>query len=121
MTDPVKALLDAGLVPSIALPPTSRYARVGVTAFLTAAEPGTEPVPIAHLRRRLVPRPDRLALVHDYGCVQGDRRDLVAAAQLGDAELWWQLADANGVIDPVGMTEPVGRILRITLPEGSRG
>jgi hypothetical protein len=121
MTDPVKAMLDAGLVPSVALPPTSRYARVGVTVHTAAPEPGAEPAPIAHLRRRWVPRPDRLALLHEYACVQGDRRDLVAAAQLGDPELWWQLADANGVIDPVGMTDPVGRLLRITLPEGSGG
>jgi hypothetical protein len=46
---------------------------------------------------------------------------VLGARHLGDAELWWRLADANGVVDPRDLTEPVGRRLRITLPEGVPG
>ena len=48
--------------------------------------------------------------------VEGDRRDLLGARHAGDAELWWQLADANGVVDPRSLSDPIGRRLRITLP-----
>jgi hypothetical protein len=55
------------------------------------------------------------------GAVEGDRRDLLAAHHAGDAELWWRLADANSVVDPRDLTQPVGRRLRVTLPEGVPG
>jgi len=121
MPDPLQALLSAGVVPSVSFPPTSRYVDVGIATYAPAPAPGEESVPVAFLRRRLVPRPDRFATLYQYPCVEGDRRDLVAAVHLADAELWWQLADANGVIDPAGMTEPVGRVLRVTLPAGVPG
>lgn len=122
--DPLQALLGAGLVPSVSFPPTSRYAQTGVTTLVPPAAPGEEAVPVAFLRRRLVPKPDRFALLYEYTCVERDRRDLVAAVHLSDPELWWRLADANGVIDPAALT-PVGRRLRITtaenIPGGSGG
>lgn len=121
MTDPLQQLLSAGVVPQLSLPATSRYAGVGIAHHVPETEPGVEPVPVAFLRRRLVPRPERFSTLYDVRCVEGDRRDLLAARHLGDAELWWRLADANGVIDPVGMTEPPGRALRVTLPADMRG
>jgi hypothetical protein len=120
-TDPIQALLGAGVVPSVAFPPTSRYAGVGIATYARAAAPGQEPVPIAFLRRRLVPPPEHFTQLYEYSCVERDRRDLVAAAQLSDSDLWWRLADANGVIDPATMTVPVGRILRITNAENIIG
>ena len=120
-TDPIQALLGAGVVPSVAFPPTSRYAQVGIATYAPVAAPGEEPVPVAFLRRRLVPPPERFALLYEYSCVERDRRDLVAAVQLSDSELWWRLADANGVIEPASMTLPVGRILRITNAENIIG
>lgn len=121
MPDPIEALFGAGVIPSVAFPPTSRYATVGVAAYARVAAPGEEPVPVAFLRRRLVPPPERFALLYEYACVEGDRRDLVAAQQLSDSELWWRLADANGVIDPSTLTAPVGRRLRITTAENIPG
>jgi hypothetical protein len=121
MTDPLQQLLSAGVVPQLSLPPTSRYVGVGIAHHVPETEPGVEPVPIAFLRRRLVPRPERFSTLYEAMCVEGDRRDLLAARHLGDVELWWRLADANGVIDPVGMTAPPGRTLRVTLPVDMRG
>ena len=46
---------------------------------------------------------------------------LVAATHLSDAELWWRLADANGVLDPETLTSPVGTVVRITTQEDSTG
>ena len=121
MTDPLQQLLSAGVVPQLSLPPTSRYAGAGIAHHVPETEVGVEPVPIAFLRRRLVPRPERFSTLYEVRCVEGDRRDLLAARHLGDVELWWRLADANAVIDPVGMTTPPGRALRVTLPVDMRG
>lgn len=125
MPDPLQALLGTDALPGTSFPPNSRYSGVRTAAYVRAPTPGQEPEPITYLRRRLVPRPERFALLYEYRTVAGDRRDLVAAVHLADPYLWWRLADANGVIDPARMTEPVGRALRITLavdiPGGSSG
>ena len=121
MADPLQQLLSAGVVPQLSLPPTSRYADVGIAHHVPETEPGVEPVPVAFLRRRLVPKPERFSTLYEVRCVEGDRRDLLAARHYGDVELWWRLADANGVIDPVGMAEPPGRVLRVSLPVDMRG
>jgi hypothetical protein len=113
MPDPLQELLAAEAVPTTTFPPTSRYAAVGVTAW----DPGLGRLPIAHLGRRLCPGPERFALLHEAQITEGDRRDTLAARQFSDAELWWRLADSNGVVDPRDLASPVGRTLRITLPE----
>jgi hypothetical protein len=117
VTDPLQALLAAGAVPTTTFPPTSRYAQVGVTAW----DPGDGTPPVPYLRRRLCPRPEAFALLHELRVHEGDRRDLLAARHLGDPELWWRIADANGALDPRGLTEVPGRVVRITLAEGVPG
>lgn len=117
MPDPLQELLAAGAVPTTAFPPTSRYAPVKVGAWDSGD--GSPPVPF--LRRRFCPRPDGFAPLYEVRIVEGDRRDLLGAGHVGDAELWWRLADANGVIDPRALADTVGRRLRVTLPEGVPG
>jgi hypothetical protein len=117
VSDPLQELLAAGAVPTTSFPPTSRYADVGVSAH----DPGDGTPPVPFLRRRFCPRPDRFALLYEVRVVQGDRRDLLGARHVGDAELWWRLADANGIVDPRALAEPVGRRVRVTLPEGVPG
>ena len=97
-------------------PPTSRYHGVP-TAELRNADGTT----IVYLRRRFVPPPDRFDLIAEHTVVAGDRLDNLAAAYLGDAELFWRICDANNAMDPNELTESVGRTLRITLPEGFQG
>lgn len=121
MADPLQELLSAGVVPALSLPPTSRYAGLAMAQHVPDAEPGVEPVPVTFLRRRLVPKPERFSTLYEVRCVEGDRRDLLAARHFGDVELWWRLADANGVIDPVDLAGPPGRVLRVTLPVDMRG
>ena len=117
MPDPLQELLAAGAVPTTTFPPTSRYAGVGVDAW----DPGGGRPAVPFLRRRFCPRPELFALLYEVGVIEGDRRDLLAYRHLGDAELWWRLADANGVVDPRDIASPVGRRLRVTLPEGVPG
>jgi hypothetical protein len=117
MPDPLQALLAAGALPSTAFPPSSRYSGVELDAY----DPGDGSPPIPFLRRRLCPPPEEHALLYEVTVTEGARRDLLAAAHLGDPELWWRLADANGVIDPRLLTDAVGRRLRITQPHGILG
>ncbi len=97
-------------------PITSRYHRTEQTALETA-DGKTK----AYLRRRFVPQPETMRLMHEYTVVDGDRPDLIAARALGDPLLFWRLADANRALRPEALTEAPGRTLRITLPEGIPG
>jgi hypothetical protein len=117
MPDPLQELLAAGAVPTTTFPPTSRYADVGVDAW----DPGHGAPPVPFLRRRFCPPAERFALLYEIRIAEGDRRDVLGARHVGDAELWWRLADANDAVDPRELTETIGRRLRITLPEGVPG
>jgi len=74
-----------------------------------------------YLRRRFIPSPDQFVQVMLYSVVAGDRLDTIAAQLLGDPELFWRIADANGAMRPDKLTETIGRKLRITLPAGIPG
>jgi hypothetical protein len=45
-----------------------------------------------------------------------DRPDLIAATYLGDALLYWRIADHNAVVDPNELTDTLGRRIAIPLP-----
>jgi hypothetical protein len=92
--------------------PSSRYA---TTETVTIELNGKE---IVYLKRRFVPPPDRFALLHEHVVTRGERLDVIAHAEIGDAELFWRVCDANGAMRPDELTETIGRRLRITLPEG---
>jgi hypothetical protein len=115
--DPLQELLAAGAVPTTSFPPTSRYAAVDVGAW----DPGHGQPPVPFLKRRFCPRAERFALLYEVVVRERDRRDMLAAQHLGDAELWWRLADANSAVDPRSLTDRVGQRLRITLAEGLPG
>lgn len=97
-------------------PPNSRYADTPV-AFHERADGS----PVAYLRRRLVPQPERFATLQWHACIQGERLDNIAAHYLGDPTLFWRLCDANRALRPAELTGTIGRRLRITLPDGIPG
>jgi hypothetical protein len=76
---------------------------------------------IVYLRRRIVPPPENFALLQEYVVKAGDRLDNIANEFLDDPEQFWRIADANNAMQPDDLTRPVGRVLRITLPEGIPG
>lgn len=96
-------------------PPQSRY--YGVPIKVRTDEEGEQ---IAYLGRRFLPPASRFAQLRQHLVVEGERPDLIAAAELGDAEGFWRVADANDVMRPDELATP-GRIVRITLPEGIPG
>lgn len=116
MNDPLQDLINAGALDTSPFPPNSRYRDVPLAKLEV---PGRDPIP--YVRRRFISPPERFAEVDRHTVAEGDRIDNVAARYLGDPELYWQLADANGAMDPADLTVEPGRRLRITLPEGIPG
>ena len=70
---------------------------------------------VTYVRRRFLPMPEDLTLLREHVVVAGERLDRITFAELGDAELAWQIADANRAMDPDAL-DVIGRRLRITLP-----
>ncbi len=114
--DPLQAFLEANSLQTPVFPPTSRYHGLG-TDVLTTADGRS----VAYLKRRFVPPSERFALLQLYAVVEGDRLDNLAHRYLGDAEQYWRLCDANNALRPDALIEDIGRLLRITLPEGVPG
>ncbi len=116
MTDPLQAILQPAALKATLFPATSRYSGID-TAKLTLPNGN----PVIYVKRRFVPPPERFALLQEHTVTQGDRLDNLAFQYLGDPEQFWRVCDANGAIRPEGLTETIGRRLRITLPEGIPG
>ncbi len=115
-TDPVQALLAQTALKNNLFAPTSRYQGID-TETLTRTD-GTQ---VIYLRRRFVPSPVLFQLLQEHTVVQGERLDIISGKFLGDPDLFWRIADANGAMRPEDLVEVIGRILRITLPQGIKG
>jgi nucleoid-associated protein YgaU len=87
---------------------TSRYAGIP-----TAVHNGS-----VYVKRRFLPQPNELAQIGEHTVRPGERLDHIAGQEFGDAEQWWQIADANRAMDPDELTVEPGRRLRITLAAG---
>jgi len=116
MIDPIRAFLEANALKTPLFPSTSRYYGIG-SAVLQTGDAKT----VVYIKRRFLPQPEALALLREHSVSGGDRIDNLAHRYLGDAEQYWRLCDGNGAMHPAELTETIGRILRITLPEGVQG
>jgi len=114
--DALQALLQPNPLKTTLFPPTSRYHGIDVVTI-----EGPDGRPVAYLRRRIVPHPERFALLQEHTVTAGERLDTIAAHYLGDPELFWRICDANRAMRPEELTETPGRRIRITLPEGIPG
>jgi hypothetical protein len=115
-TDPYQSAPDAipGAHP---YPRSSRYhnAEIGVHT----QPDGTE---VRYTKRRLLPPlPDATGTDDDtapHTVSEGERPDLLAQRYLGAPGQWWQIADANPVLDPYELTAEPGRTIDVPLPGG---
>ncbi|WP_404196273.1 hypothetical protein [Streptomyces tauricus] len=124
-TEPYENALDTipGAHP---YPRSSRYhnAEIGIHR----GPDGTE---VRYTKRRLLPpldQPDQLdqseqlddeSPRHTVGA--GDRPDLLGRRYFGDPAQWWQIADANPVLDPRELTDEAGKVIEIPPPGGTGG
>ena len=100
----------------VIFPPTSRYALTPTATWVRA-----DGTPLTYLTRRFVPPPECFATLQWHQVLQNERLDNIAAQFLGDPEQFWQLCDANRALRPQELTDTVGSLLRITLPQGIPG
>lgn len=115
-TDPVQAMLAQTSLQRNLFTATSRYYGIETETLTTA-----NTKMIVYLKRRFLPSPDRFQLLQEHTVTQAERLDNIAAKYLGDPELFWRLADANGTMRPEDLVETVGKKLKITLPQGITG
>jgi hypothetical protein len=94
-------------------PPTSRYYGIEVVSLIDR-----DGEAVSYLRRRFLPLSSRFALLREHVVQGGARLDRIAAQEIGDAEMFWRMCDANDALHPDELTELLGRRLRVTLPEG---
>ena len=103
------------VIPLSPFGPTSRYYGLEIAKIEIDGEWH------AYVRRRFVPAPEKLSIIGEHMVTQGERLDHIAARYLGDPELFWSIADANRAMRPEELTETIGRMLDIALPEGVPG
>jgi hypothetical protein len=94
-------------------PPDSRYAGLPTAEHVLA-----DGRKVRYVVRRFLPDWRDLALLAEHRVAAGERLDLLAAAYLGNPELFWRIADGNDCVDPGELTVAPGRVLRITLNQG---
>lgn len=94
----------------------SRYLNIPTSVYETAS--GKQ---VAYLERRFLPPPENFAVLLVHAVTDGERLDNLAAQFIGDPELFWRICDANRAMRPEELTETVGRLVSITLPEGIPG
>ena len=70
---------------------------------------------IVYKRRRFIPAGEARPRWWSTRSAQGERLDNITARYLGDPTQFWQVCDANGVLEPAELEE-LGRAVRIALP-----
>lgn len=68
-------------------------------------------------RRRFLPQGTQMPLLTEVTVMSGDRLDLIAARTLKAPEHFWRICDANNAMNPFALTEQVGNVLRVSLPQ----
>jgi hypothetical protein len=112
--DPVQLLIEAGAIPTSPFAPSSRYHGVPLARYVRGpGDPG-----VTYVQRRFIPQRRDIAIAAEHIVASGERPELLAAVTLGDAELYWRLADANAVTDPFELTDELGRRVAIPIPPG---
>jgi hypothetical protein len=74
---------------------------------------------IPHKARRFLPQPARLPGRRLATVTQGERLDTLTARSLGNPQLFWRIADANGALDPFALVSVPGRRLRVPVPQAA--
>ncbi|OKK03514.1 hypothetical protein AMK26_18685 [Streptomyces sp. CB03234] len=115
MSEPYESALDA-IPGSHPYPRTSRYhdAEIGVHRMAD----GTE---VRYAKRRLLPPLPADEDTAPHMVCSGERPDHLGQRYTGDPGQWWQIADANPVLDPYALTGEPGQEIRIPQAGGFHG
>src|SRR5260221_10976943 len=95
--------------------PTSRYYKIEV-ASMTVTDGDGLPREIRFVKRRFIPPPDGATPLVEHTVTQGERLDNITARYLGDPTQFWRVCDANVVLRPTELTDEIGHVIEIALP-----
>ena len=95
---------------------SSRYYHIE-TVKLTVTDSDGQPRVVAYKRRRFVPSSAGTVTLLEHTVTEGERLDNITARYLGDPLQFWRVCDANNVLRPDELTDEVGRIIRIAMPQ----
>lgn len=116
MTNLTDTILQQVGIKTSAFSITSRY-----NGIATATIEGNNGESIVYIKRRFVPPSDNFFVLQQHTIKEGERLDNITNQYYGDPEMFWQICDANNVIDPGKVTEEPDSTINITLPEGIPG
>ncbi|MGE2722337.1 hypothetical protein [Mycolicibacterium celeriflavum] len=71
---------------------------------------------VRYLRRRQLPDPDAVLPNARHTVAARDRLDLISARYLTDPTASWQIADANGALDPDALVGPDAEGTELVIP-----
>ncbi|EFH84860.1 hypothetical protein [Ktedonobacter racemifer] len=94
---------------------TSRYYNLDVATMNMVDSDGL-PREIRYVRRRFIPSSAALTTLVEHTVVQGDRLDNITTRYLGDPRQFWRICDANDVLQPTELTDEIGNVITIALP-----
>jgi hypothetical protein len=119
MMDPsalLQQLFNAGAISQQSFGPESRYYGVPLLSLTTPA--GSQ---VSYVARRFIPPPEEFSVLQLYRVQQGDRVDVIASTLLGNPLSYWQLCDANVVLEVDDLVASPGSFIEVTLPAGVPG
>src|SRR5437867_1512829 len=95
---------------------TSRYYKLEVATHSTTDSDGSA-VEIRYVRRRFIPSNEGASVLVKHRVNQGERLDNIAARYLSDPRQFWLICDANDVLQPDELTNTIGTVIEITMPQ----
>jgi len=94
---------------------TSRYSNIPTaTVDIIGSDGMTRQV--RYVQRRIIPPMDNALTIIEHTVTDGDRLDNITARYLGEPTEFWLVCDANNVLRPNDLTDTIGRVIKITLP-----
>ncbi|HWN69221.1 MAG TPA: hypothetical protein VNM90_16390 [Haliangium sp.] len=92
--------------------PRSRYYTIETATHESEGER-----PVAYVRRRFLPRGERMPVLVEITVTEGERLDLITARTLGDPEQFWRVCDANNTMNPADLVAEAGTSVRVAIPQ----
>lgn len=114
--NPVEKILQQTGVHNSHFEPTSRYFGLKTKIFESKNHNKK-----AYVTRRFISAPESFQLLQEHTVSQGERLDNISHQYLGDPEQFWRICDSNAAMYPNRLTEEIGNIIKITMPEGMTG
>ncbi|HKP03814.1 MAG TPA: hypothetical protein VJU77_10710 [Chthoniobacterales bacterium] len=96
--------------------PTSRYQDTAI-ATLTVTDSDGLPREIKYVKRRFIPPAGDGTTLVEHTVTQGERLDNITARYLDDPTEFWRVCDANNVLRPDDLTDTIGNVIEIALPQ----